>query len=313
MQFRKLRCKLQRFLFPCESDHWLALLRIGLALQILLYCFSLRSDWIQLFASEGRGFISSDLTEAIVSTDTVFTPRLGWIVAVGNYLGLDQYPTLWFVWWCLVCCALCLLAGILCRSAAVLVWFLHLCTTNSAALFSYGVDNFTSIGLFYLMLAPLPDQWSLDARMRRTTPKDRRLQGFHRRILQMHMCLIYFFGGIAKSVGVGWWNGTSLWRALIRPPFDVIRPDLLILGKNILPVLGILVCVAETGYPFFIWPRKTRPVWLASIIGMHVVIGIAMGMYLFALIMVVLNTSAFGPGLLGARKLALKEQATGSP
>src|SRR4029077_4579032 len=138
MHLRKLRCKLQRFLFPSEVDHWLTLLRIGLALQVLLYCLALRSDWIQLFAGEGRGLISRDLTEAIVSAEAVFTPRLGWIVAAGSYLGLDQYPTLWFVWWGLGGGSLCLLAGILCRSAAVLVWFLHLCTTNSAALFSYG-------------------------------------------------------------------------------------------------------------------------------------------------------------------------------
>jgi hypothetical protein len=313
MQLRKLRCKLQCFLFLSEPDHWLTLLRIGLALQILLYCLSLRSDWFQLFASEGHGLISRDLAEAILSAETVFTPRLGWIVVAGNYLGLDQYPTLWFVWWCLVCGALCLLVGMLCRSAAVLIWFLHLCTSNSAAVFSYGADNLTSIGLFYLMVAPLPDQWSLDVRIRAPMPKDQRLQGFHRRILQMHMCLIYFFGGIAKLVGVGWWNGTSLWRALTRPPFNVVPPDVLIAGKNIFPVLGILVCVAETGYPFFIWPRKSRPAWLAFIIAMHVAIGIAMGMYLFALIMVVLNVAAFGPGLIGAKRLTLKGQATGSP
>jgi len=223
-------------------------------------------------------------------------------------LGLNEYSILCFAWWCLVCAALCLFAGVLCRSAAVLAWFLHLCTTDSASLFSYGVDNFTSIGLFYLMLAPLPDRWSLDAQIRHLPPKDQRLQGFHRRILQMHMCLIYFFGGIAKSVGVGWWNGTSLWRALTRPPLNVISPDFLIDAKNILPVLGILVCLAETGYPFFIWPTKSRPVWFAFIIGMHVIIGITMGMYLFALIMVVLNTAAFGPGLIGERRLLLKSR-----
>jgi hypothetical protein len=309
MQLSKLRCKLHRFLFPSELDHWLTVLRIGLALQILLYCLSLRRDWIQLFASGAHGLIRRDLTEAILSAETVFTPRLGWIVAVGNQLGFNEYSILWFPWWCLVCAALCLLAGILCRSAAVVAWFLHLCTTDSASLFSYGVDNFTSIGLFYLMVAPLPDQWSFDARIRHLTPKDQRLQGFHRRILQMHMCLIYFFGGIAKSVGVGWWNGTSLWRALTRPPLNVISPDSLIDAKNILLVLGILVCLAETGYPFFIWPTKSRPVWFALIIGMHVIIGITMGMYLFALIMVVLNTAAFGPGLIGPKKVTLKEQA----
>src|SRR6478609_3119975 len=131
MQLRKLRCKLQCFLFPSETDHWLTLLRIGLALQILLYCLSLRSDWIQLFAGEGRGLISRDLTEAIVSAETVFTPKLGWIVAAANHLGFDEYPTLWLVWWCMLWGSLCLLAGILCRFAAVLLWFLHLCTTDS--------------------------------------------------------------------------------------------------------------------------------------------------------------------------------------
>ena len=308
MRLRKLRRKVQRFLFPSEVDHWLTVLRIGLALQILLYCLSLRRDWIQLFASGAHGLIRRDLAEAILSAETVFTPRLGWVVALGNHLGLNEYSILWFAWWCLVCAALCLFAGVLCRSAAVLAWFLHLCTTDSASLFSYGVDNFTSIGLFYLMLAPLPDRWSLDAQIRHLPPKDQRLQGFHRRILQMHMCLIYFFGGIAKSVGVGWWNGTSLWRALTRPPLNVISPDFLIDAKNILPVLGILVCLAETGYPFFIWPTKSRPVWFAFIIGMHVIIGITMGMYLFALIMVVLNTAAFGPGLIGERRLLLKSR-----
>jgi hypothetical protein len=88
----------------------------------------------------------------------------------------------------------------------------------------------------------------------------------------------------------------------------VISPDFLIDAKNILPVLGILVCLAETGYPFFIWPTKSRPGWFAFIIGMHVIIGITMGMYLFALIMVVLNTAAFGPGLIGERRLLLKSR-----
>jgi hypothetical protein len=91
----------------------------------------------------------------------------------------------------------------------------------------------------------------------------------------------------------------------------VIPPDLLIVGKNVFPVLGILVCIAETGYPFFIWPTKSRPVWFTFIIGMHVAIGIAMGMYLFALIMVVLNTAAFGPGLIGVEKLTLKGHSGG--
>lgn len=120
--------------------------------------------------------------------------------------------------------------------------------------------------------------------------------GFHRLILQFHLCLIYFFSGISKCLGADWWNGISVWRALTRPPFDLIPAPLLLRGSWLLPALGILVCLLETGYPFFIWGRRTRGPWLLAILGMHLGIGLTMGLYLFALIMIVLNLSAFGPG-----------------
>jgi hypothetical protein len=55
--------------------------------------------------------------------------------------------------------------------------------------------------------------------------------------------------------------------------------------------------VIEIGYAAFIWPKKTRAIWLLSVLGMHLGIGLAMGLALFALIMVILNISAFAPGL----------------
>jgi hypothetical protein len=54
----------------------------------------------------------------------------------------------------------------------------------------------------------------------------------------------------------------------------------------------------EIGYPFFIWHEKTRKIWLIGICAMHVGIGLAMGMYLFAFVMIVLNVAAFGTGLI---------------
>jgi hypothetical protein len=54
----------------------------------------------------------------------------------------------------------------------------------------------------------------------------------------------------------------------------------------------------EIGYPFFIWQQKLRRPWLIAILLMHLGVGITMGMYLFASIMIVLNLAAFGPGVL---------------
>src|SRR5439155_26318436 len=34
------------------------------------------------------------------------------------------------------------------------------------------------------------------------------------RLIQMHMCLIYFFAGTSKLLGAAWWDGTAIWMAL---------------------------------------------------------------------------------------------------
>ncbi|MDQ2659664.1 MAG: hypothetical protein M3Y03_04515, partial [Verrucomicrobiota bacterium] len=57
------------------------------------------------------------------------------------------------------------------------------------------------------------------------------------------------------------------------------------------------------GYPVLIWPKRTRLVWLIATCGMHLAIGLTMGMYLFALIMIVLNLAAFGAPAAGLTRM----------
>jgi hypothetical protein len=83
----------------------------------------------------------------------------------------------------------------------------------------------------------------------------------------------------------------------IRPPFNLISPDILVRFKYALPVLGISICLIEVGYPVFIWMKRTRFFWLVCILAMHAAIGLTMGMYLFAVVMIVLNLAAFGVGI----------------
>ena len=290
------RKRILQFLFPAESDTWLAVLRFGLGLQVILYSLSLQNDWNYLLTGTGNALIGRRLGEAMLSLESPFVPRLGWLVTLGAYLGLREETVLSIAWICLFGAGCCLFIGLLCRSAAILAWLLHLCATTSAGGLSYGVDNFMTIGLFYLMLSPLPDRYSFDHRWRNWPLKNRQLLGFFRRVLQIHLCLIYFFSGLTKCSGSGWWDGSNMWRALISPPSNIIAPELLVRLKYVLPVAGVFICILETGYPFLIWGRKTRTIWLICICGMHIAIGLTMAMYLFALIMIVLNAAAFGPG-----------------
>jgi hypothetical protein len=292
------------FLFAPETDKWLAALRIGLGLQVAVYALFLKNDWHYLFASTGKGLVSRALGEAITSFDSPLIPKLGWLVTLGGYAHISEDVVLSIAWAFLVCMGLLLLLGLFSRPAAIIAWFLHLCAAESGGLFAYGADNFMTTGLFYLMLSPLPDRYSLDYRLLKLKLGNARLLGFWRRVLQVHLCFVYFIGGLAKCLGSGWWNGFNLWRSLTRPPFNLISPDILIRIKYALPILGISICLIELGYPFFIWTKKTRFFWLVCILAMHTAIGLAMGLYLFALVMIVLNLAAFGVGVSNGRTIS---------
>jgi Vitamin K-dependent gamma-carboxylase len=285
------------FLFPSESDTWLAVFRIGLGLQVTLYALFLRSDWHYLFSSSGKGLIGRELGEAITSFESPLIPKLGWVIAVGRTLNISEETVLTFAWVGLLSAGCLLLLGLLSRPAAIVAWFIHLCAAESGGLLAYGADNFMTTALFYLMLSPLPDRYSFDHWVVKTKLKNPQALGFWRRVLQVNLCFVYFIGGLAKSLGNGWWDGSNLWLSLIRPPFNLVPPDLLVQFKFVLPLLGVSICLLEVSYPVFIWWKKTRRIWLGCILAMHAAIGIMMGLYLFALVMIVMNLAAFGvPG-----------------
>ena len=288
-----LRERLLGFLFPDGADQWLAILRVGLGFQVTFYSLSLRNDWNYLLSGT-----ASKLAEALVSLESHFIPRLGWPLALAAQVGLPEETVIFLAWVCLLTAGCGLLVGFASRVSAILAWFFQLCAAKSGGFVSYGVDNFMTIGLFYLMLSPLPDRYSVDWRLRKSRSRDPQLLGFWRRVIQLHLCVIYFFSGLTKCLGSGWWDGSNIWRALIRPPFNIIDPEILVGWKYFFLVAGIFTCLLEIGYPFLIWNNKTRRIWLISICAMHVGISLTMGMYLFAFIMIVLNVAAFGPGLI---------------
>lgn len=291
---RRRRRGIAEFFFAPASDLWLSVLRTGLGLQVASYAFSLRSDWAIFFAPPAHALISRQLSEFLVAGESSLIPTLEWLVEGGKRIGLDDGTALFLIWVALLLSGVLLMAGLFCRASAITAWLLHLCAAKSGDLLSYGVDSFMTIGLFYLMLAPLPDGYALDRRLRKRKAQDPAMLGFFRRVLQIHLCIIYFFSGLTKCLGVGWWNGSNIWRALTRPPFNIIPPEVIVTWRHLLPALGIAIWLVELCYPVFIWPKRTRMLWLTLVCAMHLAIGLTMGMYLFALVMIVLNVSAFG-------------------
>jgi len=123
--------RILQLLFPAEFDTWLAVLRLGLGLQVTLYALSLQNDWNYLLTGTGNGLIGRNLGEAMLSLEGPFVPRLGWLVTLGAYFGVREEIVLSIAWTCLLVAGCSLLIGLLCRSAAILAWFLHLCAATS--------------------------------------------------------------------------------------------------------------------------------------------------------------------------------------
>jgi HTTM domain len=295
------------FIFPRESDGWLSLFRIGLGFQLALYCLSARPGWIEVFSNNRGMFSPRRVSEALIATESLLIPRVNWFLQLGSHLGISEVAMLWMIWSVLLLSAVLLVVGLFCRPAAVTAWLLHLACIKSSEVFAYGMDLFLNIGLFYLMLSPLPDSFALENRIWKPVAPDPRMVGFFRRVLQLHLSIIYFFSGLAKCLGSDWWNGMNIWAALTRPPFNILDPVFIARWRFVLPIAGIAVCLIEIGYPFFIWPRRTRSIWLACVVGMHLAVGLTMGMYLFALIMIILNLAAFAPDWIFRRNRSLRQ------
>ena len=51
--------------------------------------------------------------------------------------------------------------------------------------------------------------------------------------------------------------------------------------------------MVEIGYAFLIWPRRTRRAWAIAAIGLHLGVGLFMGLVFFSSVMILLTCSLF--------------------
>jgi hypothetical protein len=94
------RERLLEFLFPAETDNWLAVLRVGLGFQVVFYSLSLQNDWNYLLSGTASGLVTRNLAEALLSLESRFVPRLGWLVTLGAHVGLHEETVISIAWTC---------------------------------------------------------------------------------------------------------------------------------------------------------------------------------------------------------------------
>lgn len=189
---------------------------------------------------------------------------------------------------------------------AALVSFVGLVSAaNRAPLNVFGLDDTLGMLLVPLIVGPSGARLSVDGLLAgpgqgRGEPSVRAAIAL--RLLQVHLCVVYFFSGAGKLFGASWWEGTALWGAIANDRYRTL--DLRWLAGHPLVVNALTLATLwwEAAYAALVWPRLTRRLCLAMAVLVHLGIGLAMGMMEFGLAMITANL-AFVPAATFARLL----------
>jgi hypothetical protein len=311
-----------------------------------------QTGWLRGWADAWNAFWftpSDPLPLAVVRicTGAIFTWACAvWLLDVDAFFGTGGWLAPWQVWrmndqpwqwswyfaassptairtltWITFVSAVLLTVGLATPLAAIVSLLGFISMANRAPLNVFGLDDTLGMLLVGLAVGPAGARLSLD-----------RLFGaagqggpstwatIALRLIQLHLCVVYFFSGCGKMLGASWWEGTALWGAAANVQYRTL--DLTGLARHplVTNALTLGTLFWEVSYPALVWPRLTRRLVLAAAVAVHLGIGLTMGMMEFGLAMITANL-AFVPaatwrsigGWLGRLAVNPKQGSAGRP
>jgi len=281
-----------QFWFAPTLPHTLALIRI-LGGAMLLYTHVVWTIDLDAFLGT-RSWLTSDT--AGLMNRYVDEPNFAW-----SYLYFVDSPLLlWTLHLAGFIVFAMLTVGLFTRVSAVLAWVITISYCHRLTGTLFGLDQINAFIATYLMLGDSGGVWSVDRWMARRRGLDSPVRprigtNIAIRCLQLHMCVIYLFGGIGKMRGEMWWDGSALWFAFASLEYQSLDMTWMVRHRWLLALLTHLTVFWETFYCFLIWPKLTRPVCLAMAVLVHLGIAICLGMKTFGLVMIIANLAFVYP------------------
>jgi hypothetical protein len=273
---------IKRFFLNVEkADFNFAFLRIATALLTIIYVLTIYQDAPYLYGQ--NGLVLAEVNDALIDRINIrsFYPLLDWV----SHDEVTQIA-LFLNFYLLVLGLLAI--GFYSRVMAILAWFLNWVLLNSSFSLAYGYDIFSNNCLMYCALMPVGNHFAIDNWFRQKEISQT-YQSISIRLLQFHLCIIYFFSGLNKIVSTQWWNGEAIWRSTMQPPMKVYNLDWLVQMPLLVKMLGIGAVLLEITLPLFIWNQYTRKMVMFGLITLHFSIGLFMGLWFFAFIMIILD------------------------
>jgi hypothetical protein len=211
-----------------------------------------------------------------------------------------------------------LTVGLYTRCASVLaaVITLSYCHRLTGALF--GLDQVNAMLALYLAVGPSGaaysmDHWLASRKLGLPAPVPSLGANIAVRLVQLHMCVIYLFGGIGKMRGELWWDGSASWFAIANLEYQSIDMTWLVRYPFFLALATHITVFWETFYPFLVWSRLTRPVALVLAVIVHGGIALFLGMPTFGLAMLIGNSAFLAPETIAALVRVFRRREFRSP
>jgi hypothetical protein len=282
-----------RFWFQPALPHTLAAIRI-LGGAMLLYTHTAWTIGLEDFLG-AKSWLGAD-TAALLNRGAA-----GYNFAWSFWYWIESPALVWTVHLAALVVFALLTVGLFTRVVAVLAFIaaVSYCHRLNGTLF--GLDQINVFVAMYLMLGDSGGVWSVDrwlARRRRTEPCSVLPAvgtNIAVRLLQVHMCVIYLFGGIGKARGPTWWDGTAMWLAFANLEYQSLDMTWTVHYPWLLALLAHVTVFWETFYCFLVWPKLTRPIVLGLAVLVHLGIAVCLGMKTFGLAMIIGNIAFVYP------------------
>jgi len=188
------------------------------------------------------------------------------------------------------------------RITSVLAYVITVAYVNRLPGSLFGLDQINALLAMYLMFGPSGarysvDRWLVTRQLGAAAAPVAPSVGANiaTRLMQLHMCVIYFFAGISKLQGPAWWNGSALWGAVANLEYQSIELTWLATWPMTVALMTHVTIAWEVSYCALVWPRLTRPVVLLLAIPLHLGIAFGLGMITFGLVMLIGNVAFISP------------------
>src|SRR5262249_30326760 len=179
----------------------------------------------------------------------------------------------------------------------------------------FGLDKINCMLAMYLMIGPSGARYSIDRlwRLRRgnTDVPASASANLAIRLIQVHMCIIYLFSGIAKAAGYQWAIGAATWLSFDMAEYRSLDMTWMASHPLLMNFMTHLTVFWELSYCALVWPALTRPWVLAMAVVVHGGIALFLGMPTFGLVMLIGKLAFVSPKTVGrffdpfARRISL--------